>query len=158
MRLTELERKILLEIQRGLPFDRHPYRVIAKKVGCSEADVLEYIEALRDERVISRFGLIVRHRNLGYQHNAMVVWDIPDGKVDDIARKMSEIRCINLCYRRPRVPPDWPYNLFCMIHAKNRDFVHDALTEIKADLEINEYPCAILFSEKAYKQTAAKYV
>lgn len=156
--MTELEQKILFELQKGLPFDTKPYLLIAEKVGCSEQEVLQFIRNKQAEKVISRFGLIVRHRNLGYQHNAMVVWDIPDGKVDIIARKMADIECINLCYRRPRVLPDWPYNLFCMIHSKSRAFVHDALGTIKSELHINNYPCAILFSEKAFKQTGAKYV
>ena len=156
--MTELEQRILFELQKGLPFCKHPYLQIAEKVGCSEKEILNFISNKQNEKTISRFGLIVMHRNLGYQHNAMVVWDIPDVKVDAIARQMAEINCINLCYRRPRVLPDWPYNLFCMIHAKSRDFVHDTLTTIKSDLNISNYPCAILFSEKAFKQTGAKYV
>ena len=156
--MTELEQKILFELQKGLPFDKKPYLLIAEKIGCCEDDVLQFIRNKQAEEVISRFGLIVMHRSLGYHHNAMVVWDIPDTKVDIIAAKMAKIKCINLCYKRPRVLPDWPYNLFCMIHAKSRDFVHDTLTGIKSDLQINKYPNAVLFSEKAFKQTGAKYV
>ena len=156
--MTELEQKILFELQKGLPFDSKPYQLIAEKIGCKEDDVLQFIRDKQAEKVISRFGLIVMHRSLGYQHNAMVVWDIPDENVDVIAHKMADIQCINLCYKRPRILPDWPYNLFCMIHAKQREFVHDTLATIKSDLNINDYPHAVLFSEKAFKQTGAKYV
>ena len=156
--MTELEQKILFELQKGLPLNKNPYLRIADTVGCREQDVLQFIRNKQAEKVISRFGLIVMHRNLGYQHNAMVVWDIPDESVDVIARKMADVTCINLCYKRPRVLPVWPYNLFCMIHAKSREFVHDALGTIKNELGIDNYPCAVLFSEKAFKQTGAKYV
>ncbi len=156
--MNKQEQKILFELQKGLPLDKHPYLRVAEKVGCSETDILRFIKNKQDEKIFSRFGLIVMHRNLGYQHNAMVVWNIPDARVDVIANKMAEIKCINLCYRRPRVLPDWPYNLFCMIHAKSRKYVHDTLTNIKTELDISHYPCAVLFSEKAFKQTGAKYV
>ncbi len=156
--MTELEKKILCELQNGLPLESEPYLNIAKKVGCREADVLNFIRSKQAEKIISRFGLIIMHRTLGYQHNAMVVWNIPDELVDEIATKMANFNSVNLCYRRPRVLPDWPYNLFCMIHAKSREFVHDSLVTIQSELEIEQYPRAILFGEKAYKQRGAKYV
>ncbi len=156
--MTELEKRILCELQKGLPLETRPYLAIAEAVGCKETDVLQFIEAKQTENIISRFGLIIMHRTLGYEHNAMVVWDIPDNLVDQIAGEMANYDCVNLCYRRPRVPPDWPYNLFCMIHAKSRGFVYETLKIIQSELQIDSYQYAVLFSEKAYKQRGAKYV
>jgi DNA-binding Lrp family transcriptional regulator len=66
---------------------------------------------------------VVRHHELGYRANAMVVWDAPDEKVERIGRRLGDIDCVTLCYQRPRRLPDWPYNLFCMVHGQDRDDV-----------------------------------
>ena len=81
------------------------------------------IAALRrliDDGMIKRFGIVVRHRELGYRANAMVVWDVPDERVGEAGRTLAALPFVTLCYRRPRRPPDWPYNLFCMIHGRDR--------------------------------------
>jgi DNA-binding Lrp family transcriptional regulator len=76
-----------------------------------------------DEGLIRRFGVVVRHHELGLEANAMCVWDVPDAEVSALGRRLAQEAAVTLCYRRSRVPPDWPYNLFCMIHGSAREEV-----------------------------------
>jgi DNA-binding Lrp family transcriptional regulator len=82
--------------------------------------VLGRIGRWLEEGAIKRFGVVVRHHELGFRANAMLVHDIPDERVSDIGRALAEEPAVTLCYRRPRRLPDWPYNLFCMIHGRER--------------------------------------
>ncbi|MGI9316126.1 MAG: siroheme decarboxylase subunit beta [bacterium] len=152
-----LQSLIIAEIEAGLPLVPEPYAEIANRLGVTEAEVTETLKALKEDGCIKRFGVIVRHRELGYLANAMVVWDVPDELVDEIGQLFGHASFVTLCYRRPRRLPNWPYNLFTMIHGANRDHVlHqvDSLRELAPD---TNFPSAILFSGRRFKQRGARY-
>jgi siroheme decarboxylase len=106
---------------------------------------------------VTRFGCVVRHDKLGYRANAMAVWDVPDAKVDAIAAMFSRHPRVTLCYRRPRRPPVWPFNLFCMVHAKSRGEAYAVIDEInlQADTGLNRQ--VVLFSKRCFKQRGAVF-
>jgi DNA-binding Lrp family transcriptional regulator len=106
--------------------------VLASRLGCDESEVLERIRRWCAEGIIKRFGVIVRHHELGYTANAMLVHDIPDAGVDEVGERLARAAGVNLCYRRPRVPPEWRYNLFCMIHGQARAEVEARIAELRA--------------------------
>ena len=157
MRIDDADRRLLAAIEDGLPLTPQPYAAIARHIGLSEADVLARLRRLRTERIISRFGLVVRHHELGYRANAMVVWDIPDGQVDELGRRLAAYDFVTLCYRRPRRLPLWPYNLFCMVHGRDRDTVRGQITTLNAEQCLDAYPHDVLFSRRRFKQRGARY-
>lgn len=158
MVLSELDNRIMAAIQEGLPLCEKPYAAIAERLGISETLLLERIQAAQDEGAIKRFGMVVRHHELGYRANAMVVWDIPDDQVEAIGRKLGGYDCITLCYRRPRRLPMWRYNLFTMIHGMDRDTVVASLDRIRHSAGLEHIPCEILFSRRRFKQRGARYL
>ena len=149
---------LIAAIERGLPLVRRPFAQIGRHVDLSEAQVIERIRSLLDDGVIKRLGVVVRHRELGYRANAMVVWDVPDRDVDSVGERLAQLDCVTLCYQRPRRPPDWPYNLFCMIHGKARDRVLACIDEMVARWALQTYPRSVLFSTRRYKQRGAWYL
>jgi DNA-binding Lrp family transcriptional regulator len=108
--------------------------------------------------VISRFGVIVRHHELGICANAMVVWDVPDARVREAGTILRALSCVTLCYRRPRRLPAWPYNLFCMIHGRKRAKVEALADEATAAAGLERCERAVLFSLRRFKQRGARYV
>jgi len=154
---TEQQIALRKVLERGLPISAKPYLAIAETLRVEEQQVIQQIENWQFDGLIRRYGIVVKHRQLGYVANAMVVWDIKDNDVDAIAGQLSKRKEISLCYRRPRRLPDWPYNLFCMIHGKNRDEVEQQIAEITEQLTLTHINKHILFSNKAYKQQGARY-
>ena len=150
-------RKLIAAIQGGLPLVEKPYQALAEQLYLSEAEVIEELKALIHNGAIKRFGVIVRHHEVGYRANAMVVWDVPDNLVDVIGEQLGNESCITLCYKRPRVQPRWPYNLFCMIHGKDREQVLDCIARIRRINDLEHIPHQILFSGKRFKQRGARY-
>ena len=144
-------------ISHGLPLVSRPYAALAEQLNCSEQEVIDGIRRLSERGDLKRFGVVVRHRRLGYQANAMVVWDIPDTQVEIIGRQMSGFDFVTLCYRRPRRPPVWPYNLFCMIHGRDRDAVGNQVDVIANECGLNSASRQILFSRRCFKQRGAAY-
>ncbi len=144
-------------IQRGLPLVARPYAAIGERLGCSEAQVIEQIRALQQAGVIKRLGVVVRHRELGYRANAMVVWDVPDDEVAELGHCLSGFEFVTLCYRRPRHLPQWPYNLFCMIHGHDREAVLEKFNLMIESCGLQNTPRAVLFSRRRFKQRGALY-
>ena len=155
--LEELERRLVMALQEGLPFFIRPFQVLAQRVGCEEIEVLERIRRWCDEGIIKRFGVVVRHHELGYRANAMLVHDIPDAEVERVGNMLAQAEGVTLCYRRPRVLPEWPYNLFCMIHGQAREEVEARIAALRAEAGLQAWPHEILFSLTRFKQTGAKY-
>jgi hypothetical protein len=102
-------------------------------------------------------GVVVKHRSLGYHANAMVVWNIPDDAIDRVGNLLAAQECVTLCYQRPRRLPDWPYNLFCMIHGREREAVLRRLAQIIDANGLGEIPHEVLFSLRSFKQRGARY-
>jgi DNA-binding Lrp family transcriptional regulator len=152
-----LDRLLLAEIEHGLPLVVRPYRAVAERLGLPEREVLDRLQGLSASGIVKRFGCVVRHRPLGYTSNAMAVWDIPDENVDAVARLFAGNLAVTLCYRRPRRLPDWPFNLFCMIHAKARREAYAVVDEMNLLADTGLLRQAILFSTRCFKQRGAVF-
>ncbi len=144
-------------IQAGLPLVPRPYREIADRLGCTETEVIDRLRDMLDCGIIKRLGVVVRHHELGYRANAMVVWDVPDEQVDRIGRQLGDQDCVTLCYQRPRRLPDWPYNLFCMVHGQDRDEVLACIERIAQALDLSAITHEVLFSGRRFRQRGARY-
>lgn len=149
------DEQLVSYIRNGLPLTERPYLEIARKLGVSEHQVISRIGKMVEAGLIKRFGIIVRHQELGYRANAMIVWNIPDDSVHKVAGFMKEYPFVTLCYRRPRRLPDWPYNLFCMIHGRDRDGVLSLLKDMIVANNWQDYPHEVLFSKRRFKQCGA---
>ena len=155
--LSETDLSLIGAIQGGLPLSPRPYAALGERLGLDEAAVIERLRHLQDSGVIKRMGLVVRHHELGYGANAMVVWDVPDAEVAELGRCLSKFDFVTLCYRRPRQGRDWPYNLFCMIHGRDRDEVRAKLRQLVQCCGLEDIPNALLFSVRRFKQRGAHY-
>lgn len=156
-RPDELDRTVLAAIENGLPIVGRPYRDVAENLGISEEEVIHRLQQLTAAGVVSRFGCVVRHRVLGYTANAMAVWDVPDAMVEGIALRFMRHPQVTLCYRRPRRLPAWPYNLFCMVHAKARRDAYAVIDDLNLIAESGLNRQAVLFSERCFKQRGAVF-
>jgi DNA-binding Lrp family transcriptional regulator len=152
--LSAAEQGLIAALQGGLQLVSQPFA----QLGWSEADALATLSLWCREGVIKRFGVVVHHRELGFTANAMVVWDVPDALVTVVGKRVAESGCVSLCYRRPRRAPHWPFNLFCMIHGKDRDAVEQRIADLAACCELGAYRQSILFSRRRFKQCGAQYV
>ncbi|MGJ0484602.1 MAG: siroheme decarboxylase subunit beta [Methylomicrobium sp.] len=148
--------ELLTEIQLGLPISPRPYYDIGLALGMTEAEVIERLSVLKQAGLIKRLGVIVKHRQLGYRANAMIVWNIPDALVKDLGDRISRSSFVTLCYQRPRTP-EWHYNLYCMIHGKDRDTVIKQLEQLSVDCDLERFDRQILFSRRCFKQRGALY-
>ena len=154
--LSDLDARVLLAIQGGLPLTETPYSDVAAELGVSAEAVIESIEGLLDAGCIKRIGCVVNHVATGFDANCMVVWNVPDDELDSRGTEVGALPYVTLCYHRPRrTEQGWPYNLFTMIHGRDPDAVEDKIDELAA--EHLDCPHERLYSTETLKQTGARY-
>lgn len=152
--LSAPQRALMAVLQKGLPLVPQPFAAL----GWDELEAMALLTHWTHSGVIKRFGVVVRHHELGFTSNAMVVWNVPDAQVSQVGQRIAASSRVSLCYRRPRRLPAWPYNLFCMIHGKDRQDVEQRISALAQTCELVAFPFEILFSCRRFKQRGARYV
>lgn len=153
--LADGDRALMQELCRGLAISETPYEELATRLNRDETDVAGRIAVLQTAGIIARFGVIVRHRTLGWSANAMVVWDVDPETIDKAGPALTALTGVTLCYERQPAPGKWPYRLYNMIHARSRAEAMAVLKKARALPELAGADHKVLFSTQCYKQTGA---
>lgn len=154
--LSAADWRLIETLQEGLPWVPRPFRTLGDAAGFTEQRVIATLADWLADGTVRRFGVVVRHRELGWQANAMCVWTVPEGRVDVLGTALASHDGVSLCYRR-RPERDWPHNLFCMIHGRDREAVVRRRAELVEAVGLEGFPHAVLFSTDCYKQCGARY-
>jgi siroheme decarboxylase len=151
--LDETDLAIMRATQAGLPLTPQPYQRIAEQLGLTAEEVMKRMTAMQEQGIIRRIGAVPNHYKLGYRFNGMTVWNVPDDSIDGLGHKIGQLEFVSHCYHRPRHLPEWPYNLFAMVHGKSQEAVNKQIQQI-ADL-IGDFNrgCDVLYSSKILKKT-----
>lgn len=152
--LNDLEKKIIAAIQSDMPICKQPYAELAKGLGITEATFIEILESLNAGGVMRRFGATLRHQKSGFSANAMVAWQVDEKRVAAVGERLARFREVSHCYHR-KATKDWPYNLYTMVHAADKDACRRIAQKMAKAAAINTY--ALLFSQRELKKTSMRY-
>lgn len=156
MTIDATDRRIINATQSGLPLAPEPYAVVAGWLGLSEAEVIERLGAMIDRGIVRRIALAPNHYALGVTANGMSVWDVADDRAEALGARVGALDFVSHCYLRPRALPDWPYNLFAMIHGHDRTEVEVKRQEIAALLGDACRVSDILYSTRILKKAGLR--
>ena len=154
--MDDLDRKIIIATQSGLPLVKNPYAVIADKLGVESTLVKQRMQVMLEQSKIRRIGAVPNHYKLGYKANAMSVWDVSDDKINDLGQQLGALSFVSHCYERPRFLPEWPYNLFAMVHGKSKDEVAEKVQQIVSLLGSDCSAYELLYSKQILKKTGLR--
>ncbi len=154
--IDPLDRAIIEATQAGLPLVAEPYRQVAERLGIDEALLLQRLERMQQAGIIRRIAAVPHHYRLGFVANGMSVWDIPDPLRDEAGELLAGLDWVSHCYARPRRLPLWPYNLFAMVHGRDRDEVFARVAEMVELLGSRVARYDILFSTRVLKKTGLR--
>ena len=152
--LTPLHHKVIALAQNDIPIVSEPFKEIVEELGLSYDEFFDILNELKDAGVMRRFAGILNHRKAGFNANAMVVWDVDEAKGEEIGKKAAEFSAVSHCYLRPKYP-NWPYNLFTMVHGKTTEETNGIIREM-AD-EIEHFSRRPLYSTREFKKVRIKY-
>ncbi len=156
MNIDATDRRLITATQAGLPLVPAPYAAIAADLDLPESEVMNRLKTLQESGVIRRIAVAPNHYKLGMTANGMSVWDVTDSAAIELGEQVGALDFVSHCYLRPRALPDWPYNLFAMIHGTDRDEVASKRTEIRAILGDSLRADDILYSTKILKKTGLR--
>ncbi|HET6517792.1 MAG TPA: winged helix-turn-helix transcriptional regulator [Nitrosopumilaceae archaeon] len=151
---TEEDKKFIRELQKDLEITDRPFFKASQKLGVSEEQIFEKLKHYEEIGVMRRFAAILRHRDAGFVANGMIVWKVPEKRIEEVGEKLGAFPQVSHCYQRP-VYPDWPYNVFSMIHCKSEEEATEMAKEIQNQINVDEY--RILFSAREFKKTRVEY-
>ena len=154
--LDDINRQIIQATQSGLPLVSRPYHNIAERLGLNVNEVISRMKAMQENGIIRRIAAVPNHYALGYKGNGMTVWDVPSELVNELGKKVGALDFVSHCYHRPRFLPDWPYNLFAMVHAHNREEALLLVDNIAELLGENDRGHDVLFSKRILKKTGMR--
>jgi DNA-binding Lrp family transcriptional regulator len=155
MTFDALDRAIVLASQAGLPLVPQPYHAIAAQLGIDAAEVMQRMERMLASGAIRRIGVVPNHFRIGFHANGMSVWDVDDAFVDELGPAVGQLEFVSHCYRRPR-RDGWPYNLFAMVHGRDRQEVESKVAAIAKLLGAAARSQEVLYSTKILKKTGLR--
>ena len=155
--MDDSDRRIVIATQGGLPLVPRPYHAVAEQLGLPPEEVMARIRRMLEAGIIRRIGAVPNHYAVGYRANGMSVWDVPDEEVDALGARVGALEFVSHCYRRPRRLPDWPYNLFAMVHGRSREEVEEKVARIAALLGGADRGHEVLYSTRILKKTGLRF-
>jgi DNA-binding Lrp family transcriptional regulator len=151
---TEEDKEFIRQLQKDLEVTDRPFLSAAQSLGMTEDGVFEKLRHYEEIGVMRRFAAILRHRDAGFVANGMIVWRVPETRIEEVGATLGAFPQISHCYQRP-VYSDWPYNVFSMVHCKSIQEAEDMAKEIQGHIKVDDY--RILFSSREFKKTRVEY-
>ena len=158
---------MIREFLEDLPVEQRPFRRMAERIGTDEAGLFAAAADLKRRGFLRRYAAILYHRKAGFKANGMGVWAVPPDDVVEIGTKMASFTAVSHCYQRPTYP-DWPYNVFSMVHGRSVEECEDVFRAISRATGVTNYislystreykKTRLLFYTDAYQQWEAKYM
>ena len=151
---SEEDKEFIRQLQKDIEIVDRPFLKAAQNLEMTEEQIFEKLHSYEDVGVMRRYAAILRHREVGFTANGMIVWKVPEQRIKEVGNKLGAFPQVSHCYERP-VYPDWPYNVFSMIHCKSFDEAGQMTKDIQKQIGVNDYK--ILFSSREFKKTRVEY-
>ena len=152
--MDAVDKKIIRAMQDEFPLVAEPYKEIAERIGVTEAELLKRLQSYKEDGQIRKMGAVLRHREVGFAANVLCAWEVPADRLAATAVKLAESPAVSHCYDRNTMP-DWPYNVYTMIHGHSREECEAIAAKLAAENQLENR--AMLFSVKEWKKTSMRY-
>jgi DNA-binding Lrp family transcriptional regulator len=155
--MTAIDRKLVAALEGDLPAVPRPFAELARRSGTpgvSEESLLAALRGWLEQGIVRRYGALVAHRALGYSANAMIVWQAPEDRIEEIGQALAGHSEVTHCYQRPPFP-GFPYNLYAMVHGRSRQECEEIARRLSEQVGLEDY--RILFSTREFKKASPSY-
>ncbi|MCK9472173.1 Lrp/AsnC family transcriptional regulator [Sulfurimonas sp.] len=152
--LTSLHHAIIRAAQYDIEITKEPFKKIIDELNIDYDTFFEILNELQEAGVMRRFASILNHRKAGFSANAMVVWDVDEGRGEEIGEKAAAFSAVSHCYLRPKYA-NWPYNLFTMVHGKSTEETNAIIDEMASEIDSKSY--MPLYSSREFKKVRIEY-
>jgi len=145
---------VVRALQGDFPLCERPFALLAQQAHMSEEDFINCVKSLAEKKTIRKMGAVLRHRQAGFNANALCAWAVPPDRLDEVASIMIRNPAVSHCYDRSTAP-NWNYNLYTMIHARSRTECDSIISDLSLSSGILDFQ--VLYSKKEWKKTSMQY-
>jgi siroheme decarboxylase len=148
--MDERDREILRLTQDGIGIEERPFLHAARMLGISEEEVVGRLQRLERAGIVRRFGTRINPRKADFATNAMVVWKVAPERVAEVGTAMAMSPDVTHCYERRMVPGRWEYNLYTVLHCRDRETLLCKVGELSRATGTTEF--RVLISTEEFKR------
>ncbi len=152
--LTDEEKGIVKVTQYDMPLVERPYLAYAQRLNMEEERLLEKLREFKQRGILRRVSAILHHRKAGFTANAMVVWSVPENRVEEVGTYIASFKGVSHCYQRS-TNHLWKYNLFSMVHGRSREEVEEFVRKVSEEVGVRDY--GLLYSTREFKKRRIHY-
>lgn len=133
--LNEIEKRLLNDFQDGFPLTTSPFQDIAEQLGSNEQIVMNTLEQLQSNGLISRVGPVFRPNRVGA--STLAAMAVPTERLEAVAALVSGYGEVNHNYER-----EHDLNLWFVATAADREKLNSVISEIetRTGLEVIDLP------------------
>jgi DNA-binding Lrp family transcriptional regulator len=154
VKLDELDREIINALSGDISGAKEPYKAIAVRLKISDEEILDRVRGYEKAGLLRRLGAMIAHRVAGVDANGMIVWDVPEARIEKVGTMLASEPEVTHCYARPRFP-QWPFNLYTMVHGRTREECGKVAERIAKKVGIEQFQ--VVFSTREFKKTSPRY-
>lgn len=158
---TDADIRLIRLLQEEFPVCSRPFLELGRKLAVSEDepavsedDVIAMTQRLREHGCLKRLAAVLYHTTVGYRVNAMIVWDVPDDRIEEAAARAIQLPRVSHCYKRNR-DAAFDYNFYTMIHATSEEDLESLIDQLQPLIQPVKY-CS-LRTKRELKKTGMKY-
>ena len=148
------EIEMIRQLQEPFPLTDTPYRKIAADLGVSEDQALERVKALAEKGCLKRIGSFLKSEVFPSETRALVVWQIPEEKLERIGPEIAGFSEVLYADRRPAFT-EFPYSLYTMVRASTLAELEVLVRRVQD--RIGKWPYRILMTTRELKKNPMKY-
>jgi DNA-binding Lrp family transcriptional regulator len=141
--MNDLDKKILTEIQSGLPAEERPFDALAARLGIGADEFLDRLRRLARAGVIRRIGPVFDSRRLGYA-STLVAARVPPERLAEVAARVSRLPGVTHNYERRHA-----WNLWFTLAAPSAEEIERTLDDLRRETGLREFHS--LPAEAVYK-------
>jgi DNA-binding Lrp family transcriptional regulator len=123
--LSELDRKLINLLQRGLPIAERPFLETAEQLDSSEDEVLERLNHLMANKVLTRFGPMFDAVCLGGAFT-LAALAVPEEKFEEVTEQVNSFDEVAHNYRRTH-----DFNMWFVVGAESEAQVNQVISNIE---------------------------
>jgi len=134
--LSPLEKSLINVLQHGLPVCHRPFAKIAEEVSSTEKAVIECVNKLRNDKVLTRFGPMFDAASLGGAFT-LAALAVPEEDFDVVTEQVNSFEQIAHNYRR-----DHDFNMWFVIATESTEEIEQVVQYIerKTSLKVLNVP------------------
>ena len=130
--MDDIDKKILNLLQKEFPIEAEPFKRIGERVGISEDEVMQRVQALKDAKVIRRIGAVFDLKKLGYV-STLCAAKVPEECVEDFVEVVNAYPGVTHNYRRSH-----EYNIWFTFIAPTEEELQRSIEDIKNKTGISD--------------------